>query len=74
MNMIVKFNLHFRFSGALSFLRIRRYDSADLRPKPKFSGLEVEANLDFPDKNFYSHCSNINKQGLYVQFHYRGLV
>ena len=41
---------------------------------PKGSGLEVTANLDFHDKNAYSQCSNINKQGVYLQVNYRGLV
>ena len=35
-----------------------------LRPKPKSSGLGVVANLDFCDKNFFSQCSNISKQGV----------
>ena len=40
------------------------YQTARLqfRPNPKSSGLEVEANLDFKDKNFYSQSSSI-KQG-----------
>ena len=45
-----------------------------LRPKPKSSGLEVEANLDFHDDNFYCPCSNTNKQGIYFQVNNRGIV
>ena len=45
-----------------------------LRPKPKSSGLEVEANLDFHDKKFFSQCSNISKQGMYLQVNYPGIV
>ena len=44
------------------------------RPKPKSSGFGVEANLDFHDNNFFSHCSNISKQGVYVQVDYQGIV
>ena len=40
------------------------------RPKPESSGLEVEANLDFKDKNVYSQCFNFNKQGIYLQVNY----
>ena len=45
-----------------------------LRPKPKSSGLGVKANLNFRGKNFFSQCSNISKQGVYVQVEYRGIV
>ena len=45
-----------------------------LRPKPKNSGLGVEANLDFRDKNFFFQCSNISKQGVCVQVDYQGIV
>ena len=45
-----------------------------LRPKPKSSGLGVETNLDFHDKNFFFRCSNISKQGVYLQVVYRGIV
>ena len=45
-----------------------------LRPKPKSSGFGVEVNLDFHDKNFFSQCSNISKQGVYVQVNYREIV
>ena len=45
-----------------------------LRPKPKSSGLGVEANLDFHDKNFFFQCSNISKQGVYLQVVYQGIV
>ena len=44
-----------------------------LRPKPKSSGLGMEANLDFHDKNFFQ-CSNISKQGAYLQVDYRAIV
>ena len=33
-----------------------------LRPKPESSGLEVEANLGFQDKNVYSQLSIINNK------------
>ena len=45
-----------------------------LRLKPKSSGLWVEANLGFGDKNVFSQCSNISKQGVYVQVDYEGIV
>ena len=45
-----------------------------LRPKPKSADLEVEANLDLQEKIFYSQYSNINKQGIFLQFSCRGLV
>ena len=41
-----------------------------LRPKPKSSGFGVEANLDFHDRTCFSQCSNISKQGVYVQVSY----
>ena len=37
-----------------------------LRLEPKSSGLEVAANLDFHDENFFSQCSNMSKQGILV--------
>ena len=45
-----------------------------LRPKPKSSGLGVGANIDFHDKNLFFQCSNISKQGVYLQVDYRGIV
>ena len=58
-------------------LSLRRFPTTarlQFRPKPKSSGLEVKANLDFRDEDIYSQCSNINKQGIYLQVNYRGLV
>ena len=61
------------FSEARGFLLVLHSDSGDsttsalqLRPKPESSGLGVEANLYFHDKNFFPPCSNIIKQGVYV--------
>ena len=34
----------------------------------------MEANLNFQDINVYTQCSNINKQGLYLQVNYQGIV
>ena len=69
------------FSEARGFLLVLRSGSGDsttsaqqLRPKPKSSGLGVEANLDFHDKNLFFQCSNISKQGVYLQVDYRGIV
>ena len=45
-----------------------------LRPKPKSSGLRIEANLDSHDKNFFFQCFNISKQGTFLQVNYRGIV
>ena len=63
------------FSEARGFLPVLCYDLGEstqqarqqLRPKPKSFGLGVEANLDFCEKSFFSQCSNIRKQGVYVQ-------
>ena len=44
------------------------------RPECESSGLEVEAILDFQDKNVFSQCSDIHKQGIFLQDNYRGLV
>ena len=39
---------------SLQFRRFHNMHVKKLRPKPKSSGLGVEANLDFHDKNFFS--------------------
>ena len=54
--------------------KIPRQLRQQLWPKPKSSGLEVEANLDCHDKNFYCQCSNINKQGIYLQVNYQEII
>ena len=69
------------FSEARGFLldfaviqEIPQQARQQLRPKPKSSGLEVEANLDFHDKNFFSQCPNISKQCIFLQVNYQGIV
>ena len=44
------------------------------RPEHESCGLEVEANLDFHDEDFFSECFNISKQSIYHQVAYRGIV
>ena len=57
---------------AMSVLEEIPQNSAFVAPvKPESSGFEMEANMDFQDKNVYSRCSSINKQGTYLQVHYR---
>ena len=53
---------------------IPRQAGQQVRPKPKSSGLEVQVNVDFQDKKFYSQCSNTSKQGIILQANYRGLL
>ena len=38
-----------------------------LRSNPKSSGMEMEANLDFHGKHFYSQCSNISNRVSYFK-------